>query len=496
MGPLRSIGTKGMAMAGLALLAGFAAAIAVVGIRGLGAVEDPGLVSVLSEASSQLARIAEQGDAEAEDAAHHAPEAISKAEAMVEASVQALREKMDTAGNARSLIYGLLGLTLVAMAALSVSLRTRRDDNLEAVIRALEAMARGDFTVELKSAGDANQERLARALNASTQRVRKALEQVVDMSSSLTDAARQLTSAGNELTEGAKEQAASLEQTAAALEEMSATIKQTADNARMASQLASGSKEVAEKGGKVVGDAVAAMSAINDSSRQIADIITTIDEIAFQTNLLALNAAVEAARAGDQGRGFAVVASEVRNLAQRSATAAREIKVLIQDSVQKIEGGTGLVNESGEILGEIVASVQRVNDIIAEISAASQEESAGIVELTQATTRVDQVMQTNVRETAEMAGTSARLLEQAEQLSQMMSEFKVGNSPSPRRADPIMAQSTRPTYTEPAPLPGLDAEGSPDAESDDEFAQPLVGLDEAFAAVESSDDAAEWQRPI
>jgi methyl-accepting chemotaxis protein len=186
-----------------------------------------------------------------------------------------------------------------------------------------------------------------------------------------------------------------------------------------------GSRDTAEKGGQVVTDAVAAMGEINKSSKKIADIITTIDEIAFQTNLLALNAAVEAARAGEQGRGFAVVAAEVRSLAQRSATAAKEIKGLIHDSVQKVQGGSELVNQSGETLQEIVASVKKVTDIIGEIAAASQEQSSGIDQVNKAVGQMDQVVQTNAAHTEEVSSTAQLLAEQANQLQHLVAKFKL-----------------------------------------------------------------------
>ncbi|QEG32434.1 Methyl-accepting chemotaxis protein II [Gemmata obscuriglobus] len=186
-----------------------------------------------------------------------------------------------------------------------------------------------------------------------------------------------------------------------------------------------GSEEVAEKGGQVVGGAVGAMAEINESSKKIADIITTIDEIVFQTNLLALNAVVETARAGERGRGFAVVATEVRNLAQRSATAAKEIKILIQDSVKKGDAGTELVNRSGTTLGEIVTSVKRVADIMTEIAAASREQSTGIEQVNKAVSQMDSVPQRNASQTEEMSATSQALTDQAEQFHNLVARFEL-----------------------------------------------------------------------
>jgi methyl-accepting chemotaxis protein len=253
----------------------------------------------------------------------------------------------------------------------------------------------------------------------------KAIVEVDDISNSVAAASQQLAAASEQLSSGAQQSASSLEETASSLEEITATVRQNADNADQANQLANSSRETAEKGGAVVANAVKAMGEINQASRKIADIITTIDEIAFQTNLLALNAAVEAARAGEQGRGFAVVAGEVRNLAQRSATAAREIKGLIQDSVNKVESGSELVNKSGETLGEIVSSVKRVTDIVAEIAAASREQTAGIEQINKAVAQMDQVTQSNASQTEEMSGTAVALSGQAEQLQTVVAQFNL-----------------------------------------------------------------------
>ena len=209
------------------------------------------------------------------------------------------------------------------------------------------------------------------------------------------------------------------------MEELTSTVKQNADNARQANQLAVSASGVAVKGGSVVSQVVGTMGAINASSRKIVDIIGVIDGIAFQTNILALNAAVEAARAGEQGRGFAVVAAEVRNLAQRSAAAAKEIKTLIGDSVDKVEEGSKQVAEAGKTMDEIVDSVKRVTDIMAEITAASQEQTQGIEQINQAITQMDQVTQQNAALVEEAAAAASSLQEQASGLSQVVSAFKL-----------------------------------------------------------------------
>jgi methyl-accepting chemotaxis protein len=210
------------------------------------------------------------------------------------------------------------------------------------------------------------------------------------------------------------------------MEEMTTTVKQNADNAAQANQLALAARDQAEQGGAVVGKAVDAMSGINESAKKIADIIGVIDEIAFQTNLLALNAAVEAARAGEQGRGFAVVASEVRSLAGRSATAAKEIKTLIEDSVRKVEDGSGLVTQSGRTLGEIVTSVKKVTDIVAEIAAASREQSSGIEQVNRAVVQMDELTQQNAALVEEATAASQSMAGQVRELNEMLGRYDLG----------------------------------------------------------------------
>jgi methyl-accepting chemotaxis protein len=280
----------------------------------------------------------------------------------------------------------------------------------------------------------------------------RALVDVSEIADAVASASQQLAAASEELASGAQEQASSLEETASSLEEITGTIQQNADNAQQAKQLAGTSHNVAAKGGEVVSLAVQSMGEINASSRKIADIITTIDEIAFQTNLLALNAAVEAARAGEQGRGFAVVAGEVRNLAQRSAGAAKEIKSLIQDSVGKVEAGTKLVNQSGETLNEIVTSVKRVTDIVTEIAAASREQATGIEQVNKAVTQMDQVTQGNASQTEELSGTAEGLSGQAAQLQALVAQFNLVKKNRRSEAVPSApvrraAQAKRPVAT-------------------------------------------------
>jgi methyl-accepting chemotaxis protein len=250
-------------------------------------------------------------------------------------------------------------------------------------------------------------------------------------SGSVSAAAQQISRGNDDLSQRTQEQASSLEETASSMEEMTSTVKQNAENASHANQLARGAREQAERGGEVVAQAVTAMKEINSSSGKIADIVSLIDEIAFQTNLLALNAAVEAARAGEQGRGFAVVATEVRNLAQRSAGAAKEIKGLIKDSAEKVSTGSALVDQSGKALAEIVDSVKKVTDIVAEIAAASQEQSAGIDQVNHAVLQMDEMTQQNAALVEEAAAAARAMQEQAGELTHQVGFFQLSGDAAP-----------------------------------------------------------------
>jgi methyl-accepting chemotaxis protein len=275
--------------------------------------------------------------------------------------------------------------------------------------------------------------------------VNRLAESLVEIVARVKSAGREIAMGAEEITAGnsnlslrTEEQASSLEETASSMEEMTTTVKQNADNAAQANQLALAARDQAEQGGAVVGKAVDAMSGINDSAKKIADIIGVIDEIAFQTNLLALNAAVEAARAGEQGRGFAVVASEVRSLAGRSATAAKEIKSLIEDSVRKVEDGSGLVTQSGRTLGEIVTSVKKVSDIVAEIAAASREQSSGIEQVNRAVVQMDELTQQNAALVEEATAASQSMAGQVRELNDMLGRYDTG-APAEQFAAPQTA---------------------------------------------------------
>jgi methyl-accepting chemotaxis protein len=284
----------------------------------------------------------------------------------------------------------------------------------------------GDLTARLDESSRDEIGQLARAFNRFVANIEDVIRRVIVAAEQVATAAEQLSGSSRQLASGAQENAASLEETAASLEQIAGTVKQNAASAGRVSQLAAGSRETARKGGHVAEEAMAGMAEINAASTRIAAITTTIDEIAFQTNLLALNAAVEAARAGEQGRGFAVVATEVRNLAQRSAAAAKEVKGLIEDSVGKVEAGSRLVGDSGRTLGELVGSVDQVTEIVAEIAAASQQQATGVDQVNVAITQMDQVVQMNTTQTEELSETARALAEQAAALRALVIRFKVG----------------------------------------------------------------------
>ncbi len=327
----------------------------------------------------------------------------------------------------RTLMLAASAIALAIGIVLSIFLARGFSVPLGLAVHALNAVASGDLTASLDVHTRDEVGQMAGALNTALEKLRSTLQEVAEGSANASSASQQLAAAAEAIASGAQEQAASLEETSASLEEITATVRQSADNAKEASQLASGSKDSAEKGRSVVASAVTAMEEINAASAKISEIISTIDEIAFQTNLLAVNAAVEAARAGEQGRGFAVVASEVRSLAQRSAGAAKEIKGLIQDSLKKVERGSELVNRSGETLQGIVSSVTRVTDIVGEIAAASEEQSTGVEQVNTAMTQMDQVTQSNAAQTEELSSTAQSLSDQATRLMELVATFKLDN---------------------------------------------------------------------
>ncbi len=293
------------------------------------------------------------------------------------------------------------------------------------VIRVLSALAKSDLTEMIATNYQGSFAELCDNVNVSINNLAQAVSTIKDATDSINTAAKEIAAGNNDLSHRTEEQAASLEQTAASMEELTSTVQQNSQNAKQASQLAVNASVIADKGLSVVGQVMATMEEINQSSHKIVDIISVIDGIAFQTNILALNAAVEAARAGDQGRGFAVVAIEVRNLAQRAALAAGEIKKLIADSVEKVENGTMLVTQAGKTMKEIVSSVSGVTVIMSAISSASMEQTSGIEQVNQAINQMDDVTQQNAALVEQAAASAESLEEQAQNLSVTVGQFKV-----------------------------------------------------------------------
>ena len=344
-------------------------------------------------------------------------------------------------------------------------------ESFEDVSSVMESMAGGDLTNTITKDYSGTFGVVKDNINATISKLQDVVGKIRESSEFIRNSSEEISAGNNNLSQRAEEQASTLEETASSMEELTSTVKNNADNAQQANQLAAGARDLAEKGGNVVKEAVAAMSGITASSNKIAEIIGVIDEIAFQTNLLALNASVEAARAGEQGRGFAVVATEVRNLAQRSATAAKEIKDLISDSGEKVEAGGKLVNESGVTLNEIVESVKKVGDIISEIAAASQEQSAGIEQVNKAVTQMDEITQQNAALAEQASASSESSLHKATEMNSLVAFFKVDASASAAAYSPSVSKPSSPSRKASAPAPVRDVprrKSAPQASLDDD----------------------------
>lgn len=340
-------------------------------------------------------------------------------------------------------VSGVLAV-LIAIAAAVWIIRSIQGP-LRRAVDVADRVSEGDLTAHIQVH---SKDELGMLL-ASLQRMQLSLVQTVQTVRSgaegVASASSQIAMGNTDLSSRTEEQASALEQTAASMEELGSTVRQNADNARQANQLALSASTVAMQGGEVVGQVVDTMRGINESSRKISDIIGVIDSIAFQTNILALNAAVEAARAGEQGRGFAVVAGEVRNLAQRSAEAAKEIKGLISDSVERVELGSQLVDKAGSTMTEVVSSIRRVTDIVGEISAASSEQSQGVAQVGEAVTQMDQTTQQNAALVEESAAAADSLRRQAQDLVDAVSVFRLSTGAAAAPTTRIVETIARPT---------------------------------------------------
>jgi methyl-accepting chemotaxis protein len=357
------------------------------------------------------------------------------------------------------LIFMAVSITLLASLAAWIMWAIARTTtaSVQLAAKLADAVAAGDLTTSVPDAGRDELGSLLRSLGAMNGSLSAVVSSVRSNAESVAIASAQIAQGNQDLSGRTEQQASALQQTASSMEELSGTVKQNADNARQANQLATNASSVAIRGGEVVAQVVDTMQGINTSSKRIADIISVIDGIAFQTNILALNAAVEAARAGEQGRGFAVVASEVRNLAQRSADAAKEIKILIKASVERVELGTALVDQAGATMTEVVTSIRRVTDIMGEISAASTEQSLGVSQVGEAVTQMDQTTQQNAALVEESAAAAESLNAQAQQLVDAVAVFKLSRADAHAKSAAPAHAAAKASKTTPA---GSDRRGT------------------------------------
>lgn len=340
------------------------------------------------------------------------------------------------------ILVGVMIVVLAVIFAVWFGIKASLVAPMNRLIDSIRHIAGGDLVKPIEVDGSNEMGQLAESLRHMQGELMRTVGDVRNGANAIYSGASEIATGNNDLSSRTEQQAASLEETAASMEQLTATVKQNAENARQASHLALSASETAQRGGKVVDNVVQTMRDISTSSQKIADIISVIDGIAFQTNILALNAAVEAARAGEQGRGFAVVAGEVRNLAQRSAQAAREIKSLIEDSVGKVDVGSTLVESAGETMAEIVSAVTRVTDIMGEI--ASDEQSRGIDQVGLAVAEMDRVTQQNAALVEESAAAAAALEEQASRLTEAVAVFRIQQQQQQQRETSAVVKTVTP----------------------------------------------------
>jgi methyl-accepting chemotaxis protein len=372
-----------------------------------------------------------------------------------ELSEQTAADAQHTYESTRALMIAL-GVVVVALAAaLAWWITTSITRGLRSALDVANAVADGDLSTQVEVHGNDEIGQLLSALQTMNANLAETVRTVRVGTETISVASREVAAGSQDLSSRTEQQAGSLEETASSMEELTSTVKQNADNARQATQLAATASSVAARGGQVIENVVSTMDQIHTASSKITDIISVIDGIAFQTNILALNAAVEAARAGEQGRGFAVVAGEVRNLAQRSAAAAKEIKGLIDDSSGKVEEGSRLVREAGSTMEDIVASVRRVTDILDEIGTASAEQSAGIEQINEAVTQMDGVTQQNAALVEEAAAAAEAMQEQAGKLAEAVSVFKLDRSAVPLQSAPVVREAASKPAVKPAVRPAV-----------------------------------------
>jgi methyl-accepting chemotaxis protein len=376
----------------------------------------------------------------------------------VAAAAATVRSDIDFSRNAM-IGMGIFGFMVSLWLAWALTRSITRP--LDEAVEVATSVAAGDLTTRIEPQGVDETAQLLGALRDMNEALARTVGEVRRSTITITAASGEIASGNADLSQRTESQASSLEETASSIEELTSTVKQNADNARQANQLVISASSVAQRGGAVVSQVVDTMEAIKESSRKIVDIIGVIDGIAFQTKILALNAAVEAARAGEQGRGFAVVASEVRNLAQRSAAAAKEIKALIGDSVEKVDGGAALVDEAGQTMQLIVTSVKQVADIMSEITAASEEQSLGIEQVNEAINQMDEMTVQNAALVEQSAAAAQSMNDEALVLSKSVSIFKLRDEPR-AAARPAPKKTAAPKAALPAAAPARPAAPQPD----------------------------------